>query len=440
MLLPPDLRDWIPHDDMVHFIIEAVEGMRLTTLGVNRTGSGSAQYPPKMMLTLLIYCYANGVFSSRRIERATHRDIAVRYLTGDTHPDHDTICSFRRNNAQAVREAFLQILLLAKQMGVLKVGAVSVDGTHIQANASKDRNVRYDRAGELDAKLSADIDALMAEAETTDRREDDDGQSLPAEIARRETLRAKMRQARVELEHRAKRKAEGERAAYEQKLRDREDKPGRKGRKPTPPRDTPDDKTQINLTDADSHLMRKNARSGFTQSYNAQATVDAEGSQLIVGQHISTCPSDSGELESAVASVPAEVGRPSVVLADTGYVNADMWDRLMCGSDGVDLYVAVGRGNHTKRTYDYRPTSSTDKPPRRLKDPRLLAMREKLQTEEGRSLYARRKQTVEPVFGIIKHVLGFRQFLRRGVAAVRAEWTLVCLAHNVKRLWRLRPV
>jgi len=439
MLLPPDLREWVPADDMVHFVIEAVEGMRFSALHVNRNGSGSEQYPPKMMMALLIYCYANGIFSSRRIERATHRDVAVRYLTGDTHPDHDTIATFRRKHVEAVGEAFLQVLQLAREIGVLKVGVVSIDGTHIHANASKNRNVRYDRADKLDKKLTADIEDLMAEAERTDRREDDDGQSLPQEIARRKALREKMQQARKELEHRARQRAEAQRADHEKKLADWEQRKGHKGRKPKPPKDTPDDHEQANLTDPDSRLMRKNKRTGYTQSYNAQATVDAEGSQLIVGEHVSMCASDSGELEPAIASVSPEIGSPSAVLADTGYVNADAWDRLESGENGVELYVAVGRGNHTQRTYDYRPTSSTDRPPVAMKDPRLLAMRDKLTTEAGRKLYSKRKHTVEPVFGIIKQVLGFRQFLRRGMAAVCAEWSLVCLAYNVKRLWGLKP-
>jgi len=187
MFLPPDLRDWVPQDDMAHFVIEAAEEMRLGTLKVNRRGSGSRQYPPRMMLALLIYGYANGVFSSRRIERATHRDVAVRFLTGDTHPDHDTICAFRRENLEAVGEAFLGVLQLAREMGVLKVGTVSVDGTHIRANASKDKNVRYDRAVELERRLRSDIEQLMAEAERTDQREEDDGQSLPKEITRTQT-------------------------------------------------------------------------------------------------------------------------------------------------------------------------------------------------------------------------------------------------------------
>jgi len=438
MLLPPDLRDWVAQDDMVHFVIEAVEGMHLGTLKVNRRGSGSEQYPPKMMLSLLIYCYANGIFSSRRMERATYRDVAVRYLTGDTHPDHDTICTFRRENFEAVSEAFLQVLQLAREMGVLKVGTVSVDGTHLRANASKDKNVRYDRAGELEQQLRNDIEELLQQAEQMDQQEDSDGQSLPKEIARREKLLQKMQRARQELERRAKQRAQAERAEYERKVHSRQQREGsRKGRHIHPPKDTPENKDQTNLTDADSQLMRKNKRSSYEQSYNAQAVVDADGSQLVVGGHVSTCASDANELKPALESVPAAVGKPSTVLADSGYVNGDAWDSLE--QNEVDLYVAVSRKeNHSQRQYDYRPTSVTDKPEKVIKDQRLLDMREKLRSEAARRLYSKRKQTVEPVFGIIKHVIGFRQFLLRGLAKVRGEWELVRLAYNVKRLWVLQ--
>ena len=440
MLLPPDLRDWVPQGDMVHFVIEAVEGMRLNTLKVNRRGSGSEQYPPKMMIGLLIYCYANGIFSSRRIERATYRDVGVRYLTGDTHPDHDTICTFRRENFDAVAEAFLQVLQLAREIGVLKVGTVSIDGTHIQANASKDKNVRYDRAGELEQKLQSDIQQLLQEAEQTDRGEDDDGQSLPKEIDRREKLLEKMQKAREQLEHRAKQRAEAQQPEYEEKILARQQRKGkRKGPKPKPPKKTPDDHEQANLTDADSRLMRKSKRSSYEQAYNSQATVDADGSQLILGGHVSTCASDANELIPAVEDVPEEIGDISAVLADSGYVNGDAWESLAQERKEMELYVAVSREeNHSQRNYDYRPTSVTDKPAKVIKDQRLLDMREKLQTDAGRRLYAKRKQTVEPVFGIIKHVMGFRQFLLRGFAKVSGEWELVRLAYNVKRLWVLK--
>jgi len=339
---------------------------------------------------------------------------------------------------EAVAQAFLEVLQLARQLGVLKVSAVSVDGTQIQANASKDQNVRYDRAGELDQQLQQDITDLLAKAERTDRREDDDGPSIPREIARRERLREKMHEARRELEARAKARAEAEQAEYEKKKRDRDPRSGsRKGRHLTPPPDTPDDPEQTNLTDPDSRLMRKSKREGYTPSYNSQAVVAADGSQLILAGHVSTYASDANALEPAVAGVTESVGPPSSVLADTGYVNAEAMDRLE--EAGVDLYVAVSRdASRSPRRYDYRPTSVTEKPPKAVKASHLLAMQEKLRTEAGRALYALRQHAVEPVFGIIKSVMGFRQFLLRGLEKVSGEWALVCLAYNVKRLWALK--
>ena len=445
LLLPPDLRAWVPADDMVHFVIEAVGSMSLPSLKVNRRGTGSEQYPPKTMLMLLIYCYANGIFSSRRIEGATYRDVAVRYLTADTHPDHDTICRFWRENFEAVSEAFLGVLQLAREMGVLKVGRVSVDGTHIAANASKDRNVRYDRAGQLDEQLQQDIAELMQQAEQADRSEEDDGQKLPDEIARRQSLRQKMQQARRELEARARQRAEAERAEYERKLAEREQREGRsKGPRPKPPDEQPRPEQQVNLSDPDSGLMRKSKRSSYTQSYNAQAVVDAQpasegGSMLILGGHVTSCASDANELIPALQSVPEPIGKPTAVLADTGYVNVEVIEQLQQDAHSPEPYVAVGRDdNQDRRRYDYRPRSATNKPAKKVTDPTLVAMKQKLQTDEGRAVYAQRKQTVEPVFGIIKNVIGFTRFSLRGHAKVSGEWSLVRLAYNVKRLWALQ--
>ena len=436
MLLPPDMREWVADDDMVHFVIEAVEDMRLTTLKVNRRGSGSEQYPPKMMLALLIYCYANGIFSSRRIERATYQHVSVRYLTADTHPDHDTICTFRRENFEAIAQAFLHVLKIANAMNLVKVGTVSVDGTHIAANASKNRNVRYDRAGELEKQLKLDIAELMTRAERADEQDSDEGQRLPRQIARRENLAQKMREAQERLEAQAKARAEAERAEYERKLAEREKRKGiAKNHAPKPPKDTPPPEAQTNLTDGDSRLMRKTRRSAYTQSYNAQAAVDAD-SMLILSGHVTNCASDANEMLPAVAAIPGELGKVEAVLADSGYVNADAIEQLE--KQNVDVYVAVSRlENHDQRRYDFRPKSEP-KPGRPIKDPRLLKMREKLQTDDGRRRYAKRKQTVEPVFGVIKSVMGFRQFLLRGLEKVNGEWSLVRLAYNVKRLWRLQ--
>ena len=440
MLLPPDLRDWVPSDDMVHFVIEAVESMPLSTLAFNRHGSGSEQYPPKMMLSLLIYCYANGIFSSRRIERATWHHLAVRYLTGDTHPDHDTICKFRRENFEAVKQAFVLVLQLARRVGVLKVGTVSIDGTHIKANASKLRTLHYDRALELDQRLEAEIAGLIKKAEQIDQQETDDGQRLPERIAHRTKLREQLQQARATLEAQAKAKAQAERAEYERKLAvyracKSQRRWGGPQRTPVPPRGEAKPADSINLTDPDSRLMRKNLGEGCQQCYNAQATVDADGSMLMLAAHVITAPADFGHLETGVQKIDPSLGPVKAALADAGYLKAESIASLE--QQGVDVYVAVTREqNCSARRVDLRRPQ--DKPERMISTPIVQAMRAKLNTKEARKMYRKRAQSVEPVFGIIKSVMGFRQFLLRGLAKVSGEWSLVGLAYNFKRLWRLR--
>jgi len=435
MLLPVDLREWVGPDDLVHFVIEAVEGMNLPCLKVNRRGTGSEQFPPKMMLELLIYCYANGIFSSRRIERSTYRDIAVRFLTGNTHPDHDTICTFRRENLDAVGEAFLQVLRLARELGLLKVGTVSVDGTKMLANASKHNSLRYDRAGELVEELQQEIQGLLKQAEQADQTEVNDGQSLPEEIGRREKLKAKLEKARRTLEARAKARAEDEQADYERLKAQREERPGRsKGKHPKPPEQTPAPDQQINLTDEDSSLMRKNKRSEYLQAYNAQAAVDAEGSQLIVGCHVSTCAADGRERTGCVGDIAAELGSVQNVLADSGYINEEQATELETA--GITPYVAVGRAD--RRLHDFRPRLAEPVGPKPEPSEWKRRMKERLESEVGRRLYRLRKQTVEPVFGVIKEAMGLRRFLLRGLTKVEGEWDLVCLAYNIRRLFALR--
>lgn len=438
MLLPPDLRDWVAEDDLVHFILAAVERLPLSAFHVNHKGTGSEQYPPHLMLALLIYCYANGVFGSRRIERATSRDVAVRYLCANTHPDHDSICAFRRKNLEAIATAFVDVLELAKELKLLKLGTVSLDGTHIRANASKDKNVTHERAGELRGQLRQDVNELLQQAEQADQK-DEDAQKLPEEIARREKLLAKMDRACEQLEARAKARAQAEQAEYERKVAAREKREGpAKGPQPKPPKDQPEAGEQLNLTDADARLMRKNKREGYTQSYNAQAVVDAEGSQLIVGQRVSTCASDSGEMEADLASIPGTLGKPSAALADCGYVNKQVFTRLAEERPELDLYVSVQREDaNAERRYDYRPPDKI-KTPKKVIDPVLVAMADKLKSAEGKVIYRQRACTVEPAFGIIKEAMGFRQFRLRGEKKVSGEWTLVCVAYNLRRLHRLK--
>jgi len=427
MLLPVDLRQWVPEDDLVHFVINAVETMNLSAVSVNSRGSGSKQYPPRMMLALVIYSYANGVFGSRRIERCTYRDVAVRYLTGDTHPDHDTICAFRRENGPLVKQAFVEVLRVAREMKLLKVGTVSVDGTHIRANASKHKSLRYDRAGELERLLEKDVAELMARAEKSDSDPSPDDQSLPKEIARRERLLEKMREARRTLEERA-RNADKDQGGTGEGQGGSGTAAGGGDSTPTVPKDS----QQINLTDPESALMRKSHHDSYEQAYNAQAVVDAEGSQMVLATDVIRTPSDANQLGPALEGVTEAVGPVQRMLADGGYVNAEAFDRVQ---EKVDLYVAIASEDNNYRRYDYRPPKQ--KPAKRVVDPRLVAMRDKLATEQGKHIYGRRTSSVEPVFGIIKSAMGLRQFLLRGIAKVRIEWDLACLAYNMRRLWSL---
>ena len=442
MLLPPDLRDWVKDDDLVHFIIEAVDRLPLSVFQVNHRGTGSKQMPPHMMLALLIYCYANRIFSSRKIEEATYRDVNVRYITGNHHPDHDTICTFRTNNSDAISEAFVDVLELAKELGILKLGNIALDGSHIKANASIDQNVTYERAVEIREQLKLDIAELMEEAGKADLS-DEEADRLPKEIARRENLSEKMDQAIEELKARAAKRQEIEQAKYAEKLKKREEyekNTGKKppGRAPQEPDIKPEDSNeQCNLTDPDARVMRKNKRSGFTESYNCQAGVDTDGSQLIIGNHVSQSPSDSGELEPGIESIDERTGTPQSVSTDAGYVNADMIERMQ-DERNIEVYCSVHREDaHSERHYDYRPPQETERPTKPIKDPRLIKMGEKLKTEEGKQIYSRRNHTVETAFGIIKEVMGFRGFLLRGIEKVRGEWELVCLTYNLKRLHNL---
>jgi len=448
LLLPPDLRDWIPQDDLVHFVIEAVEGMNLRSLKVNVKGSGSAQYPPHMMLSLLIYCYASGIFSSRRIERATHRDIAVRYLTADTHPDHDTICTFRRENFDAVAACFVHVLELARELKLLTVGTVSVDGTTLKANANKNRSIRYDRAGELIEQLELEVRGLLEQAERMDRNEQSDGQSLPKELAQREKLKARLEAARAHIEERAKAKAQKEQAEYERKVAAREQRKGRaKGCEIKKPDPRPGPKDQDNLTDTDSRLMRHNKRSAYEQAYNAQACVDADGSYLVLSTHVTQCASDRNELVPAIEAIPKHIGQPETVLADNGYLNEDAVRILEGRDDKAEgdapprmnvLISAHAEAKQLGRKHDFRPCPTQEKKAPEIRSAFVLEMKEKMERAESRAKYRLRKQTVEPVFGTIKKWMGFTQFLLRGHDNVSGEWQLVTLAYNMKRLWRMQ--
>lgn len=444
MLLPPDLKDWVGEDDMVHFVIEAIERLPLASFQVNERGSGSKQHNPHMMLALLVYCYSNGIFSSRKIERATYRDIAVRFLTADTHPDHDTICKFRRENSAAINKAFVEILHLAKEMGLLKVGKVSTDGTHMKANASINKNITYKRAKQLKAKLQQDVSELLAKAEQADQSSEDH-QKLPEEISRRQKLLSKMDAAIEGLKKKAETEQKAAEKVYQEKVKERKEKEkstGKltSGRKPQPPKDAEEialeSKRCHNFTDEESQVMRKSKLDGYTQSYNVQATVDADGSYLVLGNHVGEGPNDKNELPAAYESIPEEIGKPTHLLADAGYANTAHLETL---SEEVDLYVSVHcEDAHKEREYDYRPLKEKKGKPKEIRNKTLLAMKSKLETDEGKAIYQLRSKTVETVFGIIKQAIGFRGFTLRGTEKITAEWELVCTSHNIKRLFNMK--
>jgi transposase len=415
MLLPPDLKDWVADDDLAHFIVEAAERVDMRAFHISRTGSGKAQYHPTMMLGLLVYCYASGIFSSRRIEQASYRNVSVRFIAANSHPDHDTIAKFRRDNGAAFQAAFTQILLLARELGILKVGMVSVDGTKIDANASKIKSLRYDRIMVLRSKLEADIAELVRQAEAADQADVPDGLSLPDEIARRQNLKDKLDAAAKRLEE----------VAHNDDGPD--DGPDDD---PTPPKP----EQQTNLTDPDSAIMRKSSRHEYRQAYNAQAIVDADGSALILATTVLSTTNDRQDLDALVGQLCETIGKPSTLLGDAGYAGEEVVAALE--RRDIEPLIAIAR-QEVERPYDFRPPKRTTKPPPRVTAPWRIAMQQKLQTDEGKQKYRKRKSTAEPVFGIIKSVLGFTHFHLRGIENVQNEWTLVALAHNCKRLSRL---
>ena len=445
LLLPPSLRDWLPPDHLVHVIMDAVEELDLGRARVNQRGSGDAQYPPGMLLGLLIYSYATGTFSSRQIERNSHDHVPVRYLCGDTHPDHDTICAFRRNNGELFAHSFAQVIELAARSGVLKVGGITVaiDGTKVLANASKHAAASYGHAGEKMRELDLEIAELMKKAEAADATPLDDGLSIPEELQRRAERKTKLAAARAEMEVRARARVEEEREAYARKLAAREAQraAGKKprGKEPQPPSGTPGATDQVNFTDEESRIMKAGNGQHFEQAYNAQAAVEIE-SRLIVGAPVVNAPNDKEQLAPTFAAIVAEAGPVAEVLIDSGFVSEKAVKQIEEKADGqptgVKVLAAVKRDPHGRTVAQLEKRDDPPAPPPDA--PFLEQMAHRVATKAGRRRYQQRQQTVEPVFGIIKQAMGFRRFSLRGLAKVRLEWTLVTLAYNLKRLFTLR--
>jgi transposase len=444
LLLPPNLRDWVPADHLVHFILDAVAALDLRQVKVNPRGTGSEQYPPHLLLGLLLYSYATGTFGSRRIEQSTYDSVPVRLLTADTHPDHDTLCTFRRENKALLTESFVQVLQLAQQLKVLKVGQLTVaaDGTKVLAHASKHSAVSYQRAGEMIEQLELEVQQLLAKAEQADATPLQDGLTIPAEITRRQERQAALAQARAEIEARAHARYAAQLAEHEAKLAERGAKKERGekvgGKPPQAPTPTPAAGDQYNFTDPESRIMKAGNGHHFEQSYNAQAAVEVE-SRLIVGERVSQSPNDKQELVPTLAAIPAAAGPVTVALVDSGFFSEKavrQIEQTPTGTaTGTTVYAAVEKTGHHRSVADLEKRNEPEAPAAAASMPEV--MRHRLQTTAGKTLYKLRQQTVEPVFGIIKSVLGFRQFRLRGREKVSLEWTLVCLAYNLKRLHRL---
>ena len=441
LLLPPSLHDWLPKDHLVHVIMGAVEELDLGDFAGNVRGSGDAQYPPGLLLALLIYSYATGTFSSRKIERASYDHVPTRYLCGDTHPDHDTICAFRRQNGALFARAFAQVIELAAGCGMLKIGGITVaiDGTKILANASKHSAVSYGRAGEKMQALDLEIAELIEKGEQADATPLDDGLTIPEELQRRVELKAKMASARAEMETRAQARAERERGEYEAKMAAREAKraAGKKprGKEPQPPDATPGPQDQVNFTDAESRIMKAGSGQHFEQSYNAQAAVEI-ASRLIVAAPVVDAPNDKEQLAPTFAAIVPEAGPVAGVLIDSGFVSEKAVGQLESHPDGsatgVRVWAAVQRDPHGRTVAQLEKRDDPPAPPPDA--PFIEQMAHRVATKAGKNLYKQRQQTVEPVFGIIKAALGFRRFSLRGLEKVRLEWTLVTLAYNLRRL------
>lgn len=440
MFLPCDLRQWVPEGHIVHFILDAVEQIPTAHFHINHRGTGSEQYPPAMMLALLIYCYATGRFGSRAIEAATHSDVAVRYLCANTHPDHDSICEFRKANESAFKAAFVSVLQLAHHLRLTRVGTVSVDGTKIQANASKHAAVSYARAGEMIEQLELEVKELMERAQQAQAQESQEPLDIPAELARREKRQAALQQARQVIEARAQEMAAAQQEEYQAKVaaRQAQREAGKKprGQEPEPPSAEPDPKAQYNFTDPESRIMKAGSGQHFEQAYNAQAVVDE--AMLIVGHHVSDAPNDKEQLEPGVAAIsPVVAAQVRAVLVDSGfYSQAAVSTVEENGAGGMTVYAAVEKHSHHKSVADL--LSQTEPAALGPEASAKEIMAHRLKTSVGRELYKLRKQTVEPVFGIIKEAMGFRRFLLRGRAKVSLEWTLVCVSYNLKRMFTLK--
>jgi transposase len=445
LMFPASLHDWLPEGHLARFLVDVVSAVDLSVVYASyssKDGRGQAAYAPAMMVRLLLYGYATGVYSSRKIQARTYEDVGFRFLSGDQHPDHATIAEFRKRHLEALASLFMQALLLCEKAGLVKLGHVAIDGTKVKANASKHKAMSYKRMNETEARLKQEIEALLQRAEETDSAEDaqygkdKQGDELPDELSRRESRLQKIREAKQALEEEAREKAEQERAEAEKKQAEREEEERRtdkkkRGRKPALPdsdKARPADKSQRNFTDPESRIMPDGSNKGsFVQGYNAQIAVDS-AAQVIVAAEVTQETNDKQQLIPMIEHIVANLKqKPEKVSADAGYFSeANFNDEA---GEGIDLHIATGRDKHSdpveRTTGEVSPGATARE-----------AMRHKLKTEAGHAVYKMRKAIVEPVFGQIKEVRGFRRFSLRGKQNVRHEWRLVCAVSNLLKLYR----
>ncbi len=436
-LFPPSVDDWLPEPHLARFVVEVVEQLDLKAMERAYRGAGTEAFHPALLLSILIYGYATGVFGSRKLERATHDSVAFRYVAANEHPDHDTLNTFRKRFLPQIEGLMVQVLLIAQAMKLVSLGHVALDGTKVKANASKHSALSYGHGLKLEQQLRQEVARLLALAETADNDAAPDGMSLPEEISRREDRLQAIETAKAKIEARAQERFETEQTVYQAKLDRREaksketGKPPR-GQPPTPPCSGARDKDQINLTDEESRIMKVSG-GGFEQCYNAQVAVDMD-SLLIVGSNTVQACNDKQQIEpmlKQLSALPPALGKVNALVADTGFyseanVNA-------CAARDILPLIAVSREAHHPDPLE----RFAESPPLVAGATAVEAMRHRLKTKAGRALYAKRKCTVEPVIGIIKSVLGFRQFLLRGLDNVKGEWNLVAMAWNLKRMYVL---
>jgi len=432
---PIQLGDALPADHLARFVVEIISQLDLSKIYAGYAERGGEAIAPEVLLGLLFYGYATGEFSSRRIEKASYENLGFRYVAGGLHPDHDTIANFRATFLVELEDLFVQILILAKLAGKLKLGNISLDGSKIHADASKRQAVSYGRLTQLEAELRAEVGKLIEWGESADQGEIQLPESLVIEdelTLRKERLE-NLAQAKAVLEARAKERYAAEKTEYDEKVREREVKARKhrkrpRGREPKPPEAGPRDKDQYNFTDPESRIMKNSTNDGFDQHYNVQAAVD-QNSLLIVATSLSNHPNDKREAEPTLDALSPRLGKPSAAALDNGFFSEH--NILALEQRAIEPYIATGREAHHKDLNtllgSILPVPPDDATP-------LEKMAYKLSTEIGQAIYRLRKCTVEPVIGIIKEILGFRQFSLRGLKKVTGEWCLVCLAFNLKRL------